>query len=128
MSRRQASNNIYGRGALEEKRIRITTSTSTEDALEQLDAHDFDVIISDMKRPEGDRAGYDLLERKQEMGDRTPFIVYSGSGREEHKREARRRGAVGATNRPQELFHLVGSRPKSNRYLKRAMTRWNCVF
>lgn len=65
MSRRQASNNIYGRGALEEKRIRITTSTSTEDALEQLDAHDFDVIISDMKRPEGDRAGYDLLERSR---------------------------------------------------------------
>jgi CheY-like chemotaxis protein len=101
------SNNIYERGALEEKGVRITTSTSTEDALERIESHDFDVIISDMGRSEGRRAGYSLLERKQEMGDRTPFIVYSGSGKEEHRREARRRGAVGATNRPQELFQLV---------------------
>ena len=101
------SNNVYERRALEEKGIRVTTSTSTEDALDRIATSEFDVIISDMGRPEGDRAGYDLLERKQEMGDRTPFIVYSGSGEEEHRREARRRGALGATNRPQELFQLV---------------------
>jgi len=101
------SNNIYERGALEERGVQITLSESTEDALEKIETHDFDVIISDMRRGEESRAGYDLLERKQEMSDLTPFVIYSGSGKEEHKREARRHGAIGATNRPQELFQLV---------------------
>jgi CheY-like chemotaxis protein len=100
-------NNRFERQAMEALGASVTTCRSTEDALAALESSDFDVVISDMGRPEGERAGYDLLERKQERGDRTPFIVYSGSKREEHKREARRRGAVGATALPSELFSLV---------------------
>lgn len=102
-------NNVYERNALEDMGVRVTISTSTEDALAKLDASDFDVVISDMGRPENERAGYDLLERKQESGNRTPFVIYAGSNKEEHKREARRRGAIGSTNRPAELFRLVNS-------------------
>jgi len=115
----QPSNNIYERGALQERGMEITTSVSTEGGLEKIETQDFDVIISDMGRPEGSRAGYDLLERKQEMGDLTPFIIYSGSGKEEHRREARRRGAIGATNRPQELFQLVRQAIKHSRGMTR---------
>ena len=62
-----------------------------------------------MGRPEGDRAGYQLLDEIQKMGINTPFIIYSGSNLPEHKAEARQKGAYGSTSIPTELFELVVS-------------------
>jgi CheY-like chemotaxis protein len=101
------SNNVYERRALEALGIRFTLSTYTEDALEKIRLNRYDVIISDMGRPSDRRAGYTLLEEKQKLGDKAPFIIYSTSNRPEHKTEARRRGAFGNTSDPQELFQLV---------------------
>ncbi len=63
--------------------------------------------ISDMGRPPDDRAGYTLLEQLRANGDQTPLIIYAGSRSPEHVAEARRRGAFGCTNRPQELYEMV---------------------
>ncbi|MBI3983762.1 response regulator [Candidatus Microgenomates bacterium] len=101
------SNNFYERKALEALGIRFTLSPSTADALEKVRLNKYDAIISDMGRPEGDRAGYELLEELREIHDTSPFIIYSSSNLPEHKVEARRRGAFGTTNNPQELFGLV---------------------
>jgi CheY-like chemotaxis protein len=101
------SNNRYERAALEALGIQSTISTTTEDALERIRAKTYDVIISDMGRPPDNRAGYTLLDEKRDLGDQAPFIIYAGSNRPEHKAEARRRGALGSTNDPQELFQLV---------------------
>ena len=101
------SSNLYERKALEALGIRLTLSTSTDDALEKLRAYKYDVIISDMGRPPDKQAGYTLLEEKQKVGDTTPFIIYAGSNAPEHKAEARQKGAFGSTNNPQELFQLV---------------------
>jgi len=101
------SNNLYERRALEVLGIRFTDSTSTEDALEKIRLNKYDVIISDMKRLPDKQAGYTLLAERQKLGDTTPFIIYSSSNLPEHKAEALRRGAVGSTNNPQELFQLV---------------------
>ena len=101
------SNNFYERRSLEAFDIRFTLSTSTDDAIEKLQVNKYDVIISDMGRPSDNRAGYTLLEEKQKLEDTTPYIIYSSSNRPEHKAEARRRGAVGNTNNPQELFQIV---------------------
>jgi CheY-like chemotaxis protein len=59
-----------------------------------------------MGRPPDNRAGYTLLDELR-PGNTTPFIVYSSSNKPEHKEEARRHGAVGATNNPTELLALV---------------------
>lgn len=101
------ANNRYERKSLEAFGIRFTISTSTDDALERIKLAKYDVIISDMGRPEGPRAGYDLLEKLQKSNIATPFIIYSSSNRPEHKAEAYRRGAFGSTNNPRELFQLV---------------------
>lgn len=101
------SNNIYERKSLEALGINITTSKSTADALEKLQSFKYDLIISDMGRPPDNQAGYTLLAEKQKLGDRTPFIIYASSSLPEHKAESRRRGAVGNTNNPKELFQLV---------------------
>lgn len=101
------NNNIFERDALESFGIRFVLSTSTEDALHELQHETFNVIISDMGRPPDQRAGYTLLKALRDRGDRTPFLIYAGSRAPEHVIEACRRGAQGTTNRPDELFEMV---------------------
>ncbi len=99
----------YERRALEALGIQFTISKSTEDALERLQRKTYELIISDMARPPDQQAGYTLLEKVKTMHIITPFIIYAGSKRPEHIAEARKRGAFGTTNDPQELFELVVS-------------------
>src|SRR5713226_2090200 len=95
------------RHSLEALGLRFVLATSTDEAMEKLREQSFDAIISDMGRPPDPQAGYTLLDKLRASGDRTPFIVYAGSRDPEHRAEARRRGAVGCTNRPDELFEMV---------------------
>jgi len=87
----------------------VTTCLSTEDALALLERPEsqFDVVISNMSRPPDPQAGYTLLDAMRERGDTTPFVVYSGSDKPEHDQLAKEHGALGSTNRPQELVNLV---------------------
>ena len=101
------SNNVHERQSLEALGVNFVISTSTDDALDKLKRQSFDAIISDMGRPSDSQAGYTLLEKLRAAGDRTPFIIYAGSRAPEHQAEARRRGALGCTNRANELFELV---------------------
>ena len=101
------NNNLHERQSMEALGVNFVLSTSTEDALEKLKHRTFDAIISDMGRPPDPQAGYTLLDKLRANGDRTPFIIYAGSRTAEHREEAKRRGALGCTNRPDELFELV---------------------
>lgn len=100
-------NNRYERQALEALGVRFTLSISTNEALERLRRQKFDLIISDMGRPPDQRAGYTLLDKLRDGGDRTPFVIYAGSRDPEHVKEAREHGALGCTNSAQELILLV---------------------
>lgn len=100
-------NNILERKSLEALGIRFTISKSTEDALKKLRFHRFNAIISDMGRPPDHKAGYTLLDALRKSDINTSFIIYAGSNKPEYKEEAKRRGAQGSTNDPQELFQLV---------------------
>lgn len=100
-------NNIFERKSLEALGIRFTISKSTEDALEKLRLHRFNAIISDMGRPPDPKAGYTLLDVLRKSNIKTPFIIYAGSNKPKHKEEAKRRGAHGSTNDPNELFQLI---------------------
>ncbi len=100
-------NNIYERKAMETLGVKFYVSKSTEDALQKLQKRSFSLIISDMGRPQDDRAGYTLLEEVRNSGNDTPFLLYTGSNAPKHKAEAINRGAQGSTNDPNELFELV---------------------
>lgn len=101
------NNNIYERQALEALGVSFVLAISTEEALDKLRQQHFDAIISDMGRPPDQRAGYTLLEKLRSSGDLTPFIIYAGSKDPKHVAESRRRGAIGCTNNPNELFEMV---------------------
>ena len=100
-------NNVFERQALEALGIQIDLSTATEDALEKIRRRSYDLIISDMGRPPDARAGYTLLDKLREAGNKTPFVIYASSRAPEHVREAREHGAIGCTNMPQELVEMV---------------------
>ncbi len=100
-------NNRYERMSLEAVGLKIILSTSTDDAINKIRRRSFDAIISDMGRPPDSRAGYTLLGALRDEGNDTPFIIYAGSRAPEHIKEAKKRGAIGTTNRPDELFEMV---------------------
>ena len=101
------NNNVHERQSLEALGVSFVLAASTDEALERLKRQSFDAIISDMGRPSDPQAGYTLLGKLRTSGDQTPFIIYAGSRSSEHRAEARRRGAVGCTSRPDELFDMV---------------------
>jgi CheY-like chemotaxis protein len=100
-------NNVHERQALEALGVTFILAASTEQALVKLKQQSFDAIISDMDRPPDSRAGYTLLGEVRTAGIQTPYIIYAGSRSPEHQAEAKRRSAIGCTNRPNELFEMV---------------------
>ena len=108
-------NNRFERQAFEALGIQIDLSTSTEDALEKIRRQPYDLIISDMGRFPDPRAGYTLLDQLRAAGNRTPFVFYTRSRSPEHVREAREHGAIGYTNRADELITMVTQALASSR-------------
>lgn len=72
--------------------IEITGVTSAEEAITLMETRSFEVIISDYQMPE--MTGIDLLKHLQEQSDTTPFILFTGKGRDEVILEAINNGAT----------------------------------
>ncbi|MBC7107878.1 MAG: PAS domain S-box protein [Methanomassiliicoccales archaeon] len=69
----------------------VETVLSAEDALRIIQEKEFDVVVSDYVMP--GMTGIDLLKTLRQKGDDTPFIVFTGRGREEVVIEALNSGA-----------------------------------
>ncbi len=65
--------------------------STADDALELIKDQDFDVIVSDYQMP--DKDGIQLLNELRASGNRTPFILFTGKGREDVAIEALNAGA-----------------------------------
>ncbi len=100
-------NNVHERQAFENQGLHFKLALSTEEALETLNNEKFAAIISDMGRKEGPQEGYVLLDKLRDLSNKTPFVIYASSNLPEHKKMARESGALGSTNKAQELFRLV---------------------
>jgi len=81
----------------------VTTSTGAPEALRMLELARFDAIISDYQMPEMD--GIEFLKVIRGRGDKTPFIIFTGKGREEVVIEALNSGA--------DHYIQKGGEPKS---------------
>ncbi|MCX6699124.1 MAG: PAS domain S-box protein, partial [Methanomicrobiales archaeon] len=69
----------------------VDTLTSASEALTLLNTQQYDAIISDFQMPEID--GITFLKRLKASGNTTPFIIFTGRGREEVVIEALNEGA-----------------------------------
>lgn len=93
---------------LEMKGFFPLTAFSGDEAYELLRETKVDLIISDIRMPNGD--GVSLLKRLREEGDRTPLIFITGFADIE-KEEALKLGASAILSKPTtgvELFEAVG--------------------
>ncbi|MCQ8894255.1 MAG: response regulator [Methanolinea sp.] len=61
--------------------IRVTTARSGSEALDLLKTQKFDAIISDYAMP--GMNGIELMKEVKALGDDTPFIIFTGKGRED---------------------------------------------
>lgn len=71
--------------------FQVSTATSAQEALEILTSAHYDAIISDYQMPGMD--GIAFLKVLRSRGDQTPFIIFTGKGREEVVIEALNSGA-----------------------------------
>ena len=71
----------------------VMTATSASDAIRLLEQERFDVIVSDYQMPDMD--GIQFLKHLKAEGNTTPFIIFTGKGREEVVIEALNGGADG---------------------------------
>jgi CheY-like chemotaxis protein len=103
------SNNRFERQTLEALGIEIDTSISTEDAMKMIRRRSYDLIISDMGRPDDPQAGYTLLDELRESGNQTPYVLYTRAVTRQFQMKAREHGVNGITDMPQELIGIVTS-------------------
>lgn len=73
-------NNSFLIAALEERGVRVDTALSTDEALARLGQQPYDVVISDMQRPESAKAGIDLARQVQARALQVPVYIFCGPG------------------------------------------------
>ncbi|MDD1718534.1 MAG: PAS domain S-box protein [Methanoregulaceae archaeon] len=71
--------------------FRITSSQSVGEALHRMESERFEAIVSDYDMP--GMNGIDFLRILRSRGDETPFIIFTGKGREHVAMEALNNGA-----------------------------------
>jgi CheY-like chemotaxis protein len=100
----QPANNQYERRYLRSAGMTIVNATTTDDALRVLDEFDFDVVITDMSRPESATAGLDLARRMRSAGHDQPVVAYVGRVDRGKPTPVE---LFGITARPDDLVHLI---------------------
>ncbi|MFW9915433.1 MAG: response regulator [Candidatus Thorarchaeota archaeon] len=91
--------------AREDATIDLSTSRSAEKALQKLAGEEFDAIVADYQMP-GGLSGLELLERLRTDGSSTPFIIFTGRGREDVAIRALNMGAAFYLKKGGELKSL----------------------
>ncbi|GAB3358883.1 response regulator [Giesbergeria sinuosa] len=65
----------------------VDVAISTDQGIKLFLENKYDLIISDMGRPEGDHAGIDLTKRVRELNSEIPIFIYCGSWAARNLRE-----------------------------------------
>ncbi len=87
--------------------IKVDTSDSAPKALEQIQEHDYDAIVSDIKMPGMD--GLALLAKIQELRPATPTLLITGHGEHDLAVQALRGGAYDFIQKPIDRDYLVAA-------------------
>lgn len=105
-------NNSYLVALLEERGARVDIAMSTEKALEKLKKTQYDIAITDVDRPEGERAGIDLTKIIKTLIPNMPIYIFCGSWAARNLREeALNSGATEITSSGTTLLSIL---PLSN--------------
>jgi len=105
-------NNSYVVALLNERGVQVDLARSTDEGLRSFQSRHYDAVITDMGRPEGDRAGIDLTRRIRAVDQQTPIYFYTTSRAAENLREdVKLAGGTGITSSSSTLLSsLLGGR------------------
>ena len=84
----------------------VDTASSVNEVLKKLEKTDYDAIVCDYQMPGKD--GLEFLKELRANGNNTPFIVFTGKGREEIAVKALNLGADGYFNKHGETETVYG--------------------
>jgi two-component system, sensor histidine kinase and response regulator len=87
--------------------IEVDTSDSAFEALNLIQEHDYDAIVSDIKMPGMD--GLALLTKIQELRPQTPVLLITGHGEHNFAIQALRGGAYDFIQKPLDRDYVVAS-------------------
>src|SRR5437016_2109472 len=85
-------------GVIEREGAKVTAVASAGAARERLREAEFDLMISDLRQPDGD--GMELLEETKRLSGGTPVILVTGHGSEETPVQAMKKGAFNYLSKP----------------------------
>ncbi|MBI9077086.1 MAG: response regulator [Desulfatibacillum sp.] len=71
-------NNSYLMESLEERGVRVDIALTTDEGIKKFKSQAYDFVISDMGRPEGDKAGIELARKIRAMNKDIPFFIHCG--------------------------------------------------
>ncbi|MBF0137387.1 MAG: response regulator [Magnetococcus sp. DMHC-1] len=102
-------NNAYLVSLLKERNDTVDIARNTEEGMRKLQEINYDIIISDMKRPESDKAGIELAERIRIINKKVPVFIFCGGWAAQNmKEEALRSGVNGITSSSTTLLSMLG--------------------
>lgn len=79
--------------------LKVDVVSSTDEGLSQFSAYNYDVVVSDMGRPEGKKAGMDLLKEIRVIDESIPFYIFCSSvSAFKYREEAKSQGANDITS------------------------------
>src|SRR5256884_762696 len=87
--------------------VRVDTCDSALEALKQIQEHEYDAIVSDIKMPGMD--GLALLEKIQELQPETPTLLITGHGEHDLAIRALRGGAYDFIQKPIDREYVVAA-------------------
>jgi two-component system NtrC family response regulator len=87
------------------ERRRITTAGSVKEALKLFRQETFDVVLQDMRLPDGD--GLDMLAQLQELAPEVQVIIITGYGEVDNAVQAMKLGAYDYITKPFDLDRLA---------------------
>lgn len=103
-------NNSMLVAALAEQGVKVDIALSTDQGLELLSKGQYDAVISDMGRPEGDHAGIDFTKKARSSNPTLPIFIYCGSwGARNLRNESLQAGVTEITASSSTLLSLVSS-------------------
>ncbi len=88
----------------EEENFNVLTANSGNSAFEKLKNHDIDIIISDVRMPDGD--GIELLEKAKAYRPDLPVIMVTGFSTQP-KEDILEKGAQAIWNKPVNFEELI---------------------
>jgi DNA-binding NtrC family response regulator len=103
-------------GVIEREAAKVTAVASAGAAREKLREEEFDLVITDMRLPDGD--GMELLDETKRLSAGTPVILVTGHGSEETAVQAMKRGAFNYLSKPIDLNRLRAEMESALRWRK----------